>query len=130
MHCLPIRDIYVTRDEYGAIFIIFTIKEMRKKYYDDAKENAELREEHQFFSSRIQKKVGRYVPFPLFCISLSAANGGRTIFSWQEQRPQGSEKPRRKACSPDQQKRAGRGFWGPQRAYLNVPQKTVFTSVL
>ena len=54
----------------------------------------------------------------------------KTIFSWQEQRPQGSEKPRRKACSPDQQKRAGRGFWGSQRAYLNAPQKTVFTSVL
>ena len=74
---LPVTGLFF-RDIHGCQIQHFQKAVIRRKY--------RLAFGH-FFSSRIQKKVGRYVPFSLFCISLSAANGGRTIFSWQEQRP-------------------------------------------
>lgn len=49
---MPISDIYVTRDEYGAIFLIFTIKEMMKLLHLGNKMLKELEVHNLIYRSR------------------------------------------------------------------------------
>ena len=65
-----------------------------------------------------RKYVNPHAPQKNFCYG--GVSRHPSCADVQEQRPQGSEKPRRKACSPDQQKQAGRGLGWPQRAYRKI----------
>ena len=76
---VPNSDIYVTRDEYGAIFIIFTIKEMMKLLHLGNKKINKMLKELEVHNLIYRSHQGLGKPNKIYVYDLLKADNGNWL---------------------------------------------------
>lgn len=76
---MPNSDIYVTRDEYGAIFIIFTIKEMMKLLHLGNKKIKKMLKELEVHNLIYRSHQGLGKPNKIYVYDLLKADNGNWL---------------------------------------------------